>query len=189
MGSLLQNQCSNIQYIYNENYLYKNLYRVEVVEDNTTNNEIYKYFQLNAIDVSFDSPTLTLERNIITKKFKVTSSETYKYPSTLSITWRENNNWDVRRFHQDWLNNIFNADKDAFKSYESSSDAAKKVYKNFKVIFPEGNNSNYVLYLNNVILSNPTSALSFSWGSTGGIVTQKISYYVESWSLEEDTGV
>lgn len=189
MGNFFDdNYVDDIATVYNTNYLNNNLYKVYIYDsDNTYTVETTNFLQVNAINVSFDTPSLSLERNKVTKKFQVSSTEPYKYPNTLSITYRENDLWSVYKFHNDWISLIFNKDKDAFNS-KSSDNQLSPLFKRFEIIFPiySGSKKLKKLILKNVLPQNVANGLNFSWGSSGGIIQHKINYYVEDWEFKEE---
>lgn len=57
------------------------------------------------------APSLTAKRNPYDKTFYISK---YSIPETISITWQENANMDVWRYHQSWLRCFYNRETDQY---------------------------------------------------------------------------
>jgi len=62
------------------------------------------------------APALGFKRDPLSKKFY---AEKYTIPETVSITWQENQELQVWKYHQDWLRCFYNRETDQFISGSS----------------------------------------------------------------------
>lgn len=163
---------SNIVALGNTEYAYTSLYVLEYLPptgDTTNFNDMCK---LNAVSVNFNSDTILLDRDNVTKLFKLKhTGESYQRVSTVTINFRETSDFKVRNFFEDWQNSFYNKEKDYYYS--------KDPRRNFKLTLLDGHGvGRKTYYLNNIIPQN-IGSLNLLWGNNPQIVTYTISFYVE----------
>ena len=56
-----------------------------------------------------------MKRNEITKRFQFTDNP-YKRTDEINITLRENEEWGVKRYHEEWLAQFYNKEEDHYIS-------------------------------------------------------------------------
>lgn len=157
-----------------------NLYTIEIYPkgSNVEASEISNYLRYHATSFTFEEEKLLLERHPVTKNFKVTS-EPYTWAGAFTITWREQDDWYVRKFHEEWLSKIYNKREGVFRSKIDVND----IYKDFKIILPKSKkntNSKSCLKLYDVLPSN-IGGLQMQWNTTGNVVSRQLTYYVKEW--------
>lgn len=200
MGNLAINTLdgSSLASIYNDyKPAFKNLYVVEMTyqnenEDGISEYNISNYIKFHAVDVSFGDETLNLERNPVTKKFQLKTSDQYSWSDTLRITWRESEDWMVKRYHEDWMKMFYSRENDTFYSYprtgsNGQSISTDSLFRKIKVRLPvtiEGNKRiEHIAIFENVTPQN-IGQLGFGWSTSGEIIQHQMTYYVESWHWE-----
>lgn len=139
---------------------------------------INDYIKYNAPGININGETLNLVRNSVTKKFSV-DSDGYTRADILSITWREADDFRVKRYHENWIALFYDRDRDMYLSSEDP--VTDGLYRTIRVKL--GNN--LAIRFDNVIPKN-VAGLSLSWKNNPGIVTHSMDYYIESWSWETD---
>lgn len=198
MGSLLSKN-SEIQDIYlNYKPAVNNLFEVEIYEytskDYTSNKEIlgtasrstsdtsdplngetlYDYGKYHITGVTLSNEEgITLQRHKVTKKFYLDNSP-YTLFDTVSLTWREDADFKVRKFHENWLKLFYDREKDCFIS--SDKNMAYLKFKEIHIKFPED-----TLVLKKVLPKNIPALNSFAWGNSPSVISYTLTYYVESW--------
>lgn len=185
MGNILKED--NIKSIYNYTPAYNNLYEVTIMPFTYSTNVygIENYLTLHATNVTFNGDILNLDRNEVTKNFQV-SDNPYSRTDTLSITWREDDLWKVKRYHDEWLSKFYNREEDYFYS-KSSNAELELLYRTIKIVLPspyKGDNETKPVANFNYVLPKNTGGLSLSWGSGGSVVTHSLDYYVTEWSFD-----
>lgn len=178
----------------------KNLYTVSISEDSAglsfSENIEKKLILYQASSVQFGEESLELTRDNFTKKFKLASGSgegSFKRSNTLTITWREDNNWSVKKFHEAWLGLFYDKEKDCYKSIdwrtgkrEPFNNAASR-YKNFTITLPfSGSAKNPQIEFINVLPQN-TGGLDLAWGSSPSAVEYTLTYFVENWRWVESS--
>lgn len=174
--------------LFNWQPAWKNLFEVVIYDSNsqsfTKNDVLTKIASLRASAVSFNGDSLNLSRNDVTKKFAVTD-EGYKRSDILSITWAEDNLWEVRNLHNEWVDSIYDRNKDQFKSVPIGNPT--KPYKDIYIYGPSSSNTSneasLIMAFYNVLPNNLTS-LDLNW-SSNELINHKLDYYIESWSTED----
>jgi hypothetical protein len=163
----------------------KNLYTVEISNEDTSGNDMKDAITYHAFSVNLPSDTLKLERNSVTKNFTLTENGSYSFADTLTINWREDANWNVRKFHQEWLDLFYDRTTDTYRSVDwtNSTTGKKKVderYKKFTITLPNGSKA----VCCDVIPTQQWN-LDLAWGNSPSIVTYNIVYNVGFWYWEE----
>lgn len=172
--------------IYQTRYAFGNLYKVEIfnqgqdIEDTTLDTDTFNlYTNFNAQSVTFNGETLTLSRNPVTKKFQIDGDEPYKWSDQLTITYRESEQWQVKRYHEEWISLFYNKETDKFKSHTNA--LQEGLYRNIVITLP----GNRAITFYNVIPGN-VGNFNFSWGESPNIITHSINYFVEYWEWENN---
>jgi hypothetical protein len=78
--------------------------------------------QLRISGISFASGSLDMERHPLTRKFLV---KNYVWENTVTITWREDEDLSVWKFHTNWLTEFYDKSKDTYKT--GATNKKKKV--------------------------------------------------------------
>ena len=174
-----------ISFLYSFDPAVKNLYTVEISNEDTSGNGMRGVIMYHAISVSLPSDTLKLERNSVTKNFTLTENSSYTFADTLTINWRENKDWSVRNFHQKWLDLFYDRTNDKYKSVNwdvenVGKSAVDERYKKFTITLPNGSKA----VCCDVIPTQQWN-LDLAWGNNPSIVTYNIVYNVGFWYWEE----
>lgn len=188
--SVIVSNLDGLTDIYQTRYAFNNLYTVTIFnlgddpEDATIDTDTMKnYIQFNSQAVSFNGEALNLERNAVTKKFQVggVSGDSYKWSDVLSITYRESELWQVKKYHEEWLDLFYNKETDKYRSHTNPS--TEGLYRNITITLPNQLTINFY----NCIPGN-SGNFSFTWGESSSIVTHAINYYPEYWEWGNSTG-
>lgn len=131
------------------------------------------YLKFQSPSVSFNGESLNLERNFATKKFHLSNSS-YQRTNELSISWRESDDWRVKRYHENWIDLFYDRKNDYYLSHDDPYEEG--LYRTITVKL--GNKQG--IRFNNVI-PQTTGGLNLSWSTSPTIVSHSISYYVEDW--------
>jgi len=197
------NLSSNITSIYNNYHpAFKNLYKIEIYPGSSEDvtEDIKTYIGLHATSITFNGETLSLERNEVTKNFQIGGNTPYNRTDELTITWREDEYWKVKRYHDDWLNCLYDRDRDCFISYPLDSNnkvkgrdvgivsgnsyiSRKNLFRKIKVKLPDhlGNKAITIEFID--ILPKTSGGIDLGWGASSEIVTHSMTYYVKDWKL------
>ena len=192
---------------------YDNLYTVEIsyatrgVSIEGLNLE--NYIKFHATKVSFNGESLSLERDPVTKRFKLKNTDSYSRTNNLELTWRECDGWKIKRYHDDWVGLIYDRKNDHYISQEVplAGNINNKIYRTITVTFPYNMNNPYVSRYsreeggtpNNSedysypelklkfyeVLPNTTGNISVGYSTTSNIVSHSLSYYVTDWDFLE----
>ena len=163
----LNNTSQYINNLYDYRPAYKNLYKIEILGDINMCN----YCLLHATQVSFNGESLTLQRHPVTKQFTLPGkSEAYKLADDLKITWREDDLWTVKRFHEEWLACFYNKTKDQYVHGRTGK------FKDFLITLPGGQR---ILFKD--VLPKNVVGLDLQWSPQGNIIAHNLDYYVTSW--------
>ena len=173
----------------NVNYASKNLYTVEISNFNFTsevlnsNEDLSEYLKFQSPSISFKGESLDLIRNEVTKNFQLSDDgNSFKWTNELSITWRERDDWCVKKYHEAWINLIYNRKNDRYQSVDSST--LSKLYKVITVTLPKSTtnpDSKHIIKFYDVIPRN-LGDLDLKWGTSADNVEHNITYYVKSWN-------
>ena len=168
---------------------YNNLYTIEIFSSDGTTDTMSNYIKFHATNVTFNGESLNLTRNEVTKLFAVNDSNTYSRTNDLSITWRENADWEVKRYHEDWIALFYDRDNDQYLSTDNPNDRYRKIV----VTLPSSYEKTRVLkFTLEDVLPKTMGNLSLGWGPQASIITHSMSYYPTRWywgneSVEYDT--
>lgn len=176
---------------------FDNTYKVEIFPYGNSssikgiNLDIDTYICFHATKVSFNGESLSLERDPVTKKFKLKNTDSFSRTNTLSLTWRECSGWKVKRYHDAWMGLIYDRENDCYNSFpinKPEEDTARnKLYRNIRVTFPYETSSSrddreiYVDFLD--VLPNTSGSIDVGYNSTSNIVSHTINYYVTDWKF------
>ena len=191
---------------------YDNLYTVEISSPSTEEISIEgfnleNYIKFHATKVSFNGESLSLERDPITKRFKLKNTDSYSRTNTLDITWRECDGWKVKRYHDSWVGLIYNRKDDHYWSQDVplAGNLNNKIYRTITITFPyemdrpmdrpiiggqsPTNSENYLYKELKLgfyeVLPNTTGNISVGYSTTSNIVSHSLSYYVTDWDFLE----
>ncbi len=178
------------------NPAFKNLYTIEIYQMNSTSweyEDISSYIKFHATDVTFGDESLNLSRNPVTKNFQLNGPNAYQRQESLSITWREADDWSVKKYHEKWMSYFYDRDHDNFVSYPTTINGSWEtkdvLYRKIKIRLPysETRDNGYmdIIVFDNVIPKN-IGGFSFGWSTTGDIVTHQMEYYVKDWYWESE---
>ena len=181
---MIVNNANGLTDIYQTRYAFGNLYKIEIynqgsdIEDASIDTDTFKlYANFNATSVQFPEETFNTTRNSVTKKFQIDGDEPYKWADTLTITYRESEQWQVKRYHEEWLSLFYNKETDKYRSHNDSINEG--LFRNISVFLPDDKKITFY----NVIPSN-VGSFNFSWGESANIITHTITYHPEYWQWE-----
>ena len=186
---------------------YDNLYTVEISypteEISIEGFNLENYIKFHATKVSFNGESLSLERDPITKRFKLKNTDSYSRTNTLDITWRECDGWKVKRYHDSWVGLIYNRKDDHYWSQDVplAGNLNNKIYRTITITFPYEMNSPIRKRQNSInsedysyrelklrfseVLPNTTGNISVGYSTTSNIVSHSLSYYITDWDFLE----
>lgn len=186
---------------------YDNLYTVEISypteEISIEGFNLENYIKFHATKVSFNGESLSLERDPITKRFKLKNTDSYSRTNTLDITWRECDGWKVKRYHDSWVGLIYNRKDDHYWSQDVplAGNLNNKIYRTITITFPYEMNSPIRERQNSInsedysyrelklrfseVLPNTTGNISVGYSTTSNIVSHSLSYYITDWDFLE----
>lgn len=170
-----------------------NLYTVEIYSAGNTildkTLEANNYIKFHAPTVSIGSQSLTLQRDEITKLFKLSDKGAFTRIDSLAITWREADDWRVRKYHEAWIGKFYDVEKDCFISYDNPE--SEGLVRKIKVIMPKSITSDtssmaptslqYDHAIEFLVYPQNTGDIGLGWTASPSIVTHQLSYYVTSW--------
>lgn len=162
---------------------YKNRYEVSFIDTTTGADIDGEYARFGATDVSFGDESLTFVRNPATTRFTLKEGA-YKRSDTLTITWRESDMYKVKALHREWVSRFYDASTDKYISAKDPVEA-KSRYKVIQVVVPSAAGDGKATRFRFTCLPNNIGNLSLAWGSSAGLTTYAINYYVEEWEMEE----
>ena len=162
---------------------YKNRYEVSFIDTTTGADIDGEYARFGATDVSFGDESLTFVRNPATTRFTLKEGA-YKRSDTLTITWRESDMYRVKALHREWVSRFYDASTDKYISAKDPVEA-KSRYKVIQVVVPSTAGDGKATRFRFTCLPHNIGNLSLAWGSSAGLTTYAINYYVEEWEMEE----
>ena len=170
---------NSLKEIYNFSPAFNNLYTLELFDlSYKKDTNISKVFRYHSPRVDFDGESLMMKRNEITKRFQLESSP-YRRADSISVTLREDEQWSVKRYHENWLAKFYDKKGDHFISYYTSDHSTPvELFRKLRIYLP---NSEDCIVM--TILPSNTGGMTLGWGS-GDIITHQITYNVESWNWE-----
>ena len=172
-----------INNIYNFRPAFNNLLEVFFInlgEPRPLDSEFSNVMMFSCSGVNFNGENLDIKRHDVTKLFYI---DDYKRQDNLKLTFVENKDRIVRRYHENWMSSFYDRKKDCFKSYNTKEEALQALCRDIKVKFPKDEESVWVLSLNGVMIKQ-TPGLDFKWGEPS-CETPTIEYVVSSWDLGE----
>lgn len=141
---------------------------------------------LHATKVDLPSEELELSRNPVTKRFALKEEGSFKWVDTLTITWRENKNWDVRRYHDAWLSLFYDKTQDCYVSAMNEGQRNSR-YRTFTITFPRDSDNKTPKAKCYGVIPKSTWPLRLEWNTTATPITYTIVYYVYGWEWVTDT--
>ena len=159
---------------------YKNRYEVSFIDITDGVAVDGNYAKYGATNVTFGDESISFMRNPATLK----EGGAYKRSDTLTITWRESDMYKVKALHKEWISRFYNKDTDKYVSAANSVEA-KSRYKIIQIIVPSSTGNGKATRFRFTCLPNNIGNLDLAWGSTAGLTTYSISYYVEDWEMKE----
>ena len=162
---------------------YKNRYEVSFIDTTTGADIDGEYARFGATDVAFGDESLTFVRNPATTRFTLKEGA-YKRSDTLTITWRESDMYKVKALHREWISRFYDASTDKYISAKDPVEA-KSRYKIIQVDVPSVTGNGKATRFRFTCLPSNIGNLNLAWGSSAGLTTYAINYYVEEWSMEE----
>ena len=174
---------------------YSNLYKVEIFSNGYTTAldgiNLKDYICFHTTKVLFNGESLSLDRDSVTKKFKLKNQDSYNRTNTLSLSWRECDGWKVKRYHDKWIGLIYDRKNDCYKSFDIKGEntASRLLYRKIRVTFPFNIKENpkeeaYIDFFN--VLPSNSGNISLEYNTTSSIMTHSIDYYVTDWGFSWD---
>ena len=162
---------------------YKNRYEVSFIDTTTGADVSSECVRFGATDVSFGDESLAFVRNPATTRFTLKEGA-YKRSDTLTITWRESDMYKIKALHKEWVSRFYNTSTDKYISARNAAEA-KSRYKIIQVVVPSTAGDGKATRFRFTCLPSNIGNLSLAWGSSAGLTTYAINYYVEEWEMEE----
>ena len=174
---------------------YSNLYKVEIFSNGYTTAldgiNLKDYICFHTTKVSFNGESLSLDRDSVTKMFKLKNQDSYTRTNTLSLSWRECDGWKVKRYHDKWMGLIYDRKNDCYKSFDIKGEdtASRLLYRKIRVTFPFNIKENpkeeaYIDFFN--VLPSNSGNIALEYNTTSSIMTHNIDYYVTDWGFSWD---
>ena len=174
---------------------YSNLYKVEIFSNGYTTAldgiNLKDYICFHTTKVLFNGESLSLDRDSVTKKFKLKNQDSYTRTNTLSLSWRECDGWKVKRYHDKWMGLIYDRKNDCYKSFDIKGEntASRLLYRKIRVTFPFNIKENpkdeaYIDFFG--VLPSNSGNISLEYNTTSSIMTHSIDYYVTDWGFSWD---
>ena len=174
---------------------YSNLYKVEIFSNGYTTAldgiNLKDYICFHTTKVSFNGESLSLDRDSVTKMFKLKNQDSYTRTNTLSLSWRECDGWKVKRYHDKWMGLIYDRKNDCYKSFDIKGEntASRLLYRKIRVTFPFNIKENpkeeaYIDFFG--VLPSNSGNISLEYNTTSSIMTHSIDYYVTDWGFSWD---
>lgn len=155
----------------NFNPAMKNLFTIKILED--SDEKLNAIAEFHATSVRIDDEVISLKRNEISKNFQIDDTSGYQWANKLTIKWRENNLWEVKRFHEEWISTMYDKDRDVYKSFDPNS---KGPYKTFLITLP--NDRAIKCYQ---VLPRNIGGIDLSWSNSPATVEHNLDYYLTKW--------
>ena len=174
---------------------YSNLYKVEIFSNGYTTAldgiNLKDYICFHTTKVLFNGESLSLDRDSVTKMFKLKNQDSYNRTNTLSLSWRECDGWKVKRYHDKWIGLIYDRKNDCYKSFDIKGEntASRLLYRKIRVTFPFNIKENpkdeaYIDFFG--VLPSNSGNISLEYNTTSSIMTHSIDYYVTDWGFSWD---
>lgn len=163
---------------------YKNRYEVSFIDTTDGSDTEGNYAKYGATNVTFGDESISFIRNSATTRFTLKENGAYKRSDTLTITWRESDMYKVKELHKNWISRFYDVGTDKYKSAATPIEA-KSRYKIIQIDVPSSTGNGKSTRFSFTCLPSNIGNLDLAWGSTAGLTTYTISYYVEDWKMEE----
>ena len=174
---------------------YSNLYKVEIFSNGYTTAldgiNLKDYICFHTTKVLFNGESLSLDRDSVTKMFKLKNQDSYNRTNTLSLSWRECDGWKVKRYHDKWMGLIYDRKNDCYRSFDIKGEdtASRLLYRKIRVTFPFNIKENpkdeaYIDFFG--VLPSNSGNISLEYNTTSSIMTHSIDYYVTDWGFSWD---
>ena len=174
---------------------YSNLYKVEIFSNGYTTAldgiNLKDYICFHTTKVLFNGESLSLDRDSVTKMFKLKNQDSYTRTNTLSLSWRECDGWKVKRYHDKWMGLIYDRKNDCYNSFDIKGEktASRLLYRKIRVTFPFNIKENpkeeaYIDFFD--VLPSNSGNIALEYNTTSSIMTHNIDYYVTDWGFSWD---
>ena len=174
---------------------YSNLYKVEIFSNGYTTAldgiNLKDYICFHTTKVLFNGESLSLDRDSVTKMFKLKNQDSYNRTNTLSLSWRECDGWKVKRYHDKWIGLIYDRKNDCYNSFDIKGEktASRLLYRKIRVTFPynikeDPTKEAYIDFFN--VLPSNSGNIALEYNTTSSIMTHSIDYYVTDWGFSWD---
>lgn len=158
--------------LYNHTPAFDNLFEASIYYGDSAEDAMTAYSKLHVVSLDFKGPQLVLKRHETAKLFTL---QNYQLGDSVTITWREDAQFSVRKFHQEWLHKFYNEDRDCFISYDNVNEANKNLSRVIKIKLQNG----HQVTLSGVY-PQKIPDLKVDWNSKSN-VQYTLTYYVTSW--------
>ena len=113
-----------------------NLFSVYIFDSETGSGDtLSNYSPYHATGFTFGEETFDFKRHPVSKVMFL-GSEGLKRVDEFSITWRESEDWRVKRYHEAWIGQFYNKEEDHFWSYPvNGNGSTPKLGKKFRIVF------------------------------------------------------
>lgn len=176
---------SGLQSIYKDySPAYKNLYEVCILNSSGGTDDLAKKFSFLTTSVSIKGEELKLRRNDVSKLFQVEDSNAYTWVDELSIKWREQDDWAVRKYHSDWISQFYSKAGNHFLSAKNEEDR-KSRYRKIEVLLPPTAKGKKLTVTFYNVLPKVLPGIDLEWSKDSSVVMHQISYYIGGYSFDE----
>lgn len=173
-----------------------NLYTIEIFgvagKDEQVVSSMTDYLKFHSPTVSLPEESLTLERDPVTRTFKVQASGSYQRANELTVTWREADDWRVKKFHEEWLSKFYDRRNDHFISYNRTELGQVGLAKKIVITLPDPVSSKISAQSQTVldsrhileayIMPHNTGSISLAWSTSPSLVAHSMTYYLLDWN-------
>ena len=166
------------EYIYSKyDPAYSNSYVVRITKSPESLGLQDKPYTYLAKSIAFQGETLNLTRDDFTKNFKFSGDSPYSWVNTVTITWNETSFWDIKRFHDAWLDMFYDKVNFVYKTGNKERGVTFDIrfYPDWKYDYDGG--SSYVNIILEDCLPAKTGDVNLGWTPTPSVVTHSINYY------------
>lgn len=179
MANLSTDLEQGITTVFNYSPAFDNLYTLQLFNLVGSVDPLAYSFEYHSPKISFNGESLEMKRNEITKRFQFTDNP-YKRTDEISITLRENEEWGVKRYHEEWLAQFYNKEEDHYISAKTDFERLIR-YRILRIFLPKSKDCIKML-----ILPSNTGNLDLGWSSSGDVISHNLKYYVENWCWERE---
>lgn len=176
---------SDLQSIYKDySPAYRNLYEVCILNSSGGSDDSAKEFSFLTTSISVKGEELRLKRNDVSKLFQVEDSNAYTWVDELSIKWREQDDWAVRKYHSDWISKFYSKENNHFLSAQNTNDIQSR-YRTIKVLLPPTADGKKPVVTFSKVLPKVLPGVDLEWSKDSSVVTHQISYYIGGYRFDE----